>query len=210
MEWSDEDKRRLFRLGKKIYKSEKHHHEKNLKYSYRHNLLMGFSIFLGPLAGFLSGIGTTINPDTDILFPIMASATGFLSGLVIAYTKFSAYQDLASVHEQLSIRYKTLRMDIQHRVALRYHGVSLEAYMREVFGLLSVLYAGGPQSFVSKFQMATEEKTVRSGPTTPRRSDLLSFEMRRFEDKMKRYDSNVDSPDSGDLFKEEPALDPDP
>lgn len=220
MIWDIAERKRLMRFCKKINKTEKYHYEKLKVYLWRHNLLMGLCIFLGPLSGFLSGIGTTVNPDADVLFPIMASSVGFVSGLVIAYTKFSGYKDLASNHEQMAVRYKALRIDIQHQTALRFHTGSVDEYINNLYAILSALYSGEepiPRAAATptdRGSIATLTAKQAEGAVVTdnkcRQSDFLTYEMKRLENKMRRYHSNLDSPRSNDLndFADDAVVNP--
>ena len=53
-----------------------------------YNILMYSAIVLGPLSGLLSGIGATLNPETEITIPLISSCMGFISGILVASTNF--------------------------------------------------------------------------------------------------------------------------
>ena len=69
------------------------HMENSRKANKLYNWLMYTGICLGPLAGLISGIGTTLNPEAPSLFPVISSCVAFLSGVSVAIIKFGKYEE---------------------------------------------------------------------------------------------------------------------
>jgi len=86
--------------------------------SNKYKWLMYLGICLGPLAGLLSGIGATLNPDTEVTFPIASACTGFIAGIVVAITKFGKFEEKSSHHKIAASKYTSLESNIRRQLIL--------------------------------------------------------------------------------------------
>lgn len=82
-----------------------------------YDLVMYLGICLGPLAGLLSGIGSTLNPDAPITFPIISSCVSFLSGIIVAVIKFGKYEEKSSAHKLAASKYTSLESNVRRQLA---------------------------------------------------------------------------------------------
>lgn len=83
-----------------------------------YNILMYSGIILGPLSGLLSGIGATLNPETEVTIPLISSCIGFISGILVAATKFGKFEQKSSAHKTAASKYTSLESNIRRQLAI--------------------------------------------------------------------------------------------
>ena len=87
--------------------------------SKQHKWLMYSGIFLGPLTGLLSGIGAITNTSTSpIKWAIAAACTGFISGIVVAVTKFGKFEEKSSHHKLAASKYTSLESNVRRQLIM--------------------------------------------------------------------------------------------
>jgi hypothetical protein len=84
----------------------------------RYSWLMYSGILLGPLAGLLSGVGEMLNPNSPTSFPIAATCIAFISGIVVAATKYGKLEELSSLHKLASSNYTSLESNVRRQLVL--------------------------------------------------------------------------------------------
>lgn len=94
----------------------------HIKSSYKSKLtydyIMYTCIILGPLSGLISGIGVTLNPNAPTTMPIISSVIAFVSGILIAVTKFGKFEEEASAHKLAASKYTSLESNIRRQLAM--------------------------------------------------------------------------------------------
>lgn len=75
-------------------------------------------IILGPLAGIVSGIDTTVIESKEPIMPIIATILGFLSGIVVAVIKFGRYDEFSNANKQAAARYTSIESNVRRQLGL--------------------------------------------------------------------------------------------
>jgi hypothetical protein len=100
-------------------------------------------IFLGPLAGILSSIGAILS--TDVVFPIAATGVAFLSGIVVAITKYGKFEGKSSHHKIAASKYTSLESNVRRQLVLcRTDRVNAVQYLQYVGGNFDELFMASP------------------------------------------------------------------
>lgn len=88
--------------------------------SKRYRYLMYAGILLGPLAGLLSGIAAIIDSSNNsrVELPIAATCAGFISGIVVAITKFGKFEEKSSSHKLSASKYTSLESNVKRQLIL--------------------------------------------------------------------------------------------
>jgi hypothetical protein len=116
--WDDVIENNAISIGEKAKGYKIMHMKSSRHISKIYNILMYSGIVLGPLSGLLSGIGTIINPETDITIPLIASCVGFVSGILVATTKFGKFEQKSSAHKIAASKYTSLESNIRRQLAI--------------------------------------------------------------------------------------------
>ena len=87
-----------------------------------HSTVMYTGIILGPMAGLLSGIGATLNPEAPVTFPIISACVAFISGIVVAVSKFGKYDEQAMAHKTAAAKYTSLESNVRRQLDLPRRG----------------------------------------------------------------------------------------
>lgn len=96
--WSPTIEQNILEIGEKAKGYKIMHIKTSRQIGYKYDWLMYSGIFLGPLAGLFSGIGAMLHPETETTFPIIASCVAFVSGIVVAITKYGKFEEKSSHH----------------------------------------------------------------------------------------------------------------
>jgi hypothetical protein len=105
--------------------------------------LMYAGIILGPLSGILSSISTSSVPNSDTsdtntdtakmdtntniqllspypsyILPIISSCIAFLSGIIVAVTKYGKFEERSSIHKSSAFKYTSLESNIRLELSL--------------------------------------------------------------------------------------------
>ena len=89
----------------------------------KYNLLMYTGIFLGPLAGILSGVNASIEygitAERDhLIFNVLIAIFSFFSGIIISILKFGKYDDSSSSHKSAAAKYTSFISNIKRQLSL--------------------------------------------------------------------------------------------
>lgn len=111
---------------------------------YRH--LMYAGITLGPLAGMLSGIGAIMNPsEGPVSFPVAATCVGFLSGIIVAVTKYGKFEEKSSHHKISASKYTGLESNVRRQLVLcRTDRINAVQYLEYVGSNFDELFLASP------------------------------------------------------------------
>jgi len=135
--------------------------------------IMYLGISLGPLAGLLSGIGSALDPDAPITFPIISSCVAFLSGVVVAFIKFGKWDEITTAHKNAAAKYTSLESNVRRQLALPRGGRSEPAtYVRWVGDSFDELFLASPL-IRSKIYTAYAKTAVKAKLTVPDEYGLM-------------------------------------
>ena len=92
-------------------------HIKNARITRRyHDFLMYMGIILGPLSAFILGIKEARSPDDISPEIILSICVSFISGMVIATTKYAKYEAVSSAHKLAASKYSSLESNIRRQL----------------------------------------------------------------------------------------------
>lgn len=94
------------------------HSQASLENQRMHQLFTALAIFFSPLGGVFSSVGGTINQNSPVLFPILATISAFVATLLITCVKTAKWQDLQLQHRDTAIRFHKLRHQLQSELSL--------------------------------------------------------------------------------------------
>ena len=122
------------------------------KISFIYDNLMYFGIILGPLSGLISGIGAILNSSSDcaknniqILCPVLAVCIGFISGIVVAITKYGKFEEKNSQHKLAASKYISLESNINRQLTLcRIDRINASCYLEWVGNSFDELFLTSP------------------------------------------------------------------
>jgi hypothetical protein len=132
-------------------------------------------IILGPLAGLLSGIGVTINPDPHVTFPIMSAVAAFISGIVVAITKFGRFEEESSHHKIAASKYTSLESNVRRQLSInRANRINAGSYLEWVGKSFDELFSSSP--FISnKIYKNYVNEAKKKGLTIPEEYGLTIY-----------------------------------
>jgi hypothetical protein len=131
------------------------------------NWLMYTAIIIGPLSGFFSGIGATINPEAPTTFPIVAACTGFASGILVAAVKFGKWEEQIEAHKRAAAHYTSLESNVRRNLAIpRNNRINPVKYIEWVGTSYDDLFKASPLIPATIFEQYTKEAKER-GITLP-------------------------------------------
>jgi hypothetical protein len=106
---------------------------------------MYLGIFLGPLAGLISGIGATFDPEADTTFPVISACVALISAFVVATTKFGRFEEKSAEHRNAAGKYNSLAGNINRQMILdREQRVEASKYMKWIGNCFDDLSASSP------------------------------------------------------------------
>lgn len=112
----------------------------------KYKWLMYSGIILGPLAGLLAGIDAIINPSpTPIEIPVAAVCMGFISGIVVAITKFGKFEEKSSHHKLAASKYTSLESNVRRQLVMcRKDRVNASKYLEWIGNSFDDLFLASP------------------------------------------------------------------
>lgn len=116
--WNEGIEKSVKEIGEKAKGYKIMHIQEAYRISTIYKWLMYSGIILGPLAGLLSGIGATLNRDAPVEFPVAAACAGFISGIVVAVTKFGKFEEKSSHHKLAASKYTSLESNVRRQLIL--------------------------------------------------------------------------------------------
>jgi hypothetical protein len=141
--WNNLIEQNVKEIGEKAKGYKIMHIQESRKFSQIHKRLMYTGIFLGPLAGILSSIGAILS--TDVVFPIAATGVAFLSGIVVAITKYGKFEGKSSHHKIAASKYTSLESNVRRQLVLcRTDRVNAVQYLEYVGSNFDELFMASP------------------------------------------------------------------
>ena len=142
--WNSKIETNVKEIGEKSKGYKIMHIQSSRKISRKHNLLMYSGILLGPLAGLLSGIGAILKIGA-MEFPIAATCAGFVSGIVVAVSKFGKFEEKISHHKLAASKYTSLESNVRRQLDLgRTDRVNAGKYLEYVGSSFDELFLASP------------------------------------------------------------------
>ena len=143
--WTNIMEKNVKEIGEKAKGYKIMHIQQAHKVSKKYKCLMYLGICLGPLSALLSGIGATLNPDAPIKFPIASACTGFITGLVVAITKFGKFEEKSSHHKIAASKYTSLESNIRRQLIIcRNDRVNAAKYIEWIGNSFDDLFLASP------------------------------------------------------------------
>lgn len=116
--WDNRIENNVKKIGEKSTGYKIMHIKASINVSKTYNFLMYCGIILGPLSALLSGIGISLYPDSEVTFPIISSCVSFLSGIIVAISKFAKLEEKGSSHKLAASKYTSLESNVRRQLAL--------------------------------------------------------------------------------------------
>lgn len=116
--WSPAIEKNILEIGEKSKGYKIMHIKTSRQIGYKYDWLMYSGIFLGPLAGLFSGIGAMLHPESETTFPILSACVAFISGIVVAVTKYGKFEEKSSHHRLAASKYTSLESNVRRQLAL--------------------------------------------------------------------------------------------
>lgn len=116
--WTQPVEHNIRMIGEKSAAYKIMHTNSASRASRAYTVMMYLGIVIGPMAGLLSGIGATLNPEAPITFPILSASFGFLSGLVVGIVKFAGWEEQCVAHKRAAAQYISLESNVRRQMAI--------------------------------------------------------------------------------------------
>ena len=144
--WDENIENNIKQIGEKSKGYKIMHIKQARKITKKYNWLMYMGICLGPLSALFSGIGAIINPSTaPVEFPIASACAGFLSGIVVAVTKFGKFEERSSHHKIAASKYTSLESNVRRQLILcRTDRVNAGHYLEWIGNSFDDLFLASP------------------------------------------------------------------
>ena len=109
------------------------------------NILTIMGICLGPVSGILSAIDI-VSESTEVIFPIIISISGFLSGVIVSMIKFGKFDEQAIKHKEAFSKYNSLEKNILLTLSINreYRKSSPISYLEETENNFSSIFMSAP------------------------------------------------------------------
>lgn len=144
--WDKNIEKNILSIGEKAHGYRLMHIQESRNMSHIYEQLMYSGILLGPLAALLSGIQTIIAPDdSDVYLPIAVTCIGFISGIVVAITKYGKFEEKSSSHKLAASKYTSLESNVRRQLILsRNNRVNAEEYLEYIGKSFDELFTSSP------------------------------------------------------------------
>ena len=144
--WNEDIEKNVYEIGEKSKGYKIMHIKEAINVSFRYDLLMYSGILLGPIAGLLSAIGSILSPnDSPTTFPIVSACLAFISGIVVAATKYGKFEEKSSHHKMAASKYTSLESNIRRQLILyRENRQNAAQYLEWIGNSFDDLFTGSP------------------------------------------------------------------
>lgn len=145
--WNDDIENNVRDIGEKAKGYKIMHIQEAYRICVKYRWLMYSGIVLGPLSGLLSGIGAVIESQekTYIPIPIAVACVGFISGIVVAVTKFGKFEERGSHHKLAASKYTSLESNVRRQLLLpRNDRVNAAKYIEWIGNSFDDLFLASP------------------------------------------------------------------
>jgi hypothetical protein len=142
--WSNKIEQNIREIGEKSKGYKIMHVHESIEISNTYKYLMIAGITLGPIAGFISGLGATIVPNS-INMPITATCISFISGIVMVITKYGKFEEKSSHHKMAASKYTSLESNVRRQLLLiREDRINAVKYLEYVGSNFDELFLSSP------------------------------------------------------------------
>jgi hypothetical protein len=144
--WNEDIEKNVYEIGEKSKGYKIMHIKEAINVSFRYDLLMYSGILLGPIAGLLSAIGSILSPDdSPTTLPIVSACLAFISGIVVAATKYGKFEEKSSHHKMAASKYTSLESNIRRQLILyRENRQNAAQYLEWIGNSFDDLFTGSP------------------------------------------------------------------
>lgn len=144
--WNEDIEKNVYEIGEKSKGYKIMHIKEARNVSFRYDLLMYSGILLGPIAGLLSAIGSILSPDdSPTTLPIVSACLAFISGIVVAATKYGKFEEKSSHHKMAASKYTSLESNIRRQLILyRENRQNAAQYLEWIGNSFDDLFTGSP------------------------------------------------------------------
>jgi hypothetical protein len=143
--WNTCIERNVKEIGEKSKGYKIMHIKESRTMSYLYSNLMFAGIILGPMSGLLTGIGSTLNPNAPITFPIISACVAFISGIIVAITKYGKFEERCSHHKISASKYTGLESNVRRQLVLRRQDrINAIQYLEYIGGNFDELFLSSP------------------------------------------------------------------
>jgi len=139
VEWNKQIETNIRIIGEKAKGYKIMHIHETRRIGKLYTWLMYLGIILGPLSGILSSISSSsvstcvdseessedintsiqlLTPYPSYILPIISSCIGFLSGIIVAVTKYGKFEERSSIHKSAAFKYTSLESNIRLELSL--------------------------------------------------------------------------------------------
>jgi len=140
VEWNKQIETNIKIIGEKAKGYKIMHIHESRRIGKIYTWLMYTGIILGPLSGILSSISTSsistcsdsdesrediistnlklLSPYPSYILPIISSCIAFLSGIIVAVTKYGKFEERSSIHKSSAFKYTSLESNIRLELSL--------------------------------------------------------------------------------------------
>jgi hypothetical protein len=110
-----------------------------------YNFLMYIGIFMGPLAGLISGIDFTLYPERFSILQTISSCIVLMSGIVVTIIKFGNFDEQTTAHRSSAAQYTSLENNVRRQLILPPNGrVDAVTYVTWVGDSFDELFKSSP------------------------------------------------------------------
>ncbi len=144
--WNSKIEKNVKQIGEKSKGYKIMHIQSSRIISTRYRWLMYSGILLGPLAGMLTGVGAILYPqEGPVLFPIAVTCISFISGIVVAISKFGKFEEKSSHHKIAASKYTSLESNVRRQLILcRTNRINAGTYLDYVGSSFDELFMTSP------------------------------------------------------------------
>jgi hypothetical protein len=177
VEWSTHLENVTKTLGEHAQGFKLMHIQSARKNQYRYNAIMYASLFVGPLASVVSGIGITQNPpDTPAFYPVIASVISFFAGLLTMVIKFGKFDQSSSAHKLAASRYTSLESNVRRQLDLP-RNIRVEAvnYLAWLHASYDEVFVTSPLIPVSIVRSYSAHAAKTGAPVPPEQEVIINI-----------------------------------
>lgn len=132
-------------IGEKSQGYKLMHIKESINKNKTYNILMYTAIVLGPLAGLISSLGSSINQEDQTIFSILSTCIAFTSGIFVAISKVGKFNDKSNSHKLAASKYTSLESNVRRQLSLpRNIRVRPGAFLNWVGSSYDDLFLGSP------------------------------------------------------------------
>jgi len=158
--WNDKIEKSIKLIEKQCRLYKKIHNKVALDNINKYSYFMMAAIFITPLSGVVTTIGTIFCRDLDDMYIYNTTTTllSFLSGILITIIKFNKYDEVSYAHKTASSRYISLEENIRRQLMLyREDRINANEYLNWISKSFDELYSSAPD-FESSITKQYEEQ----------------------------------------------------